>query len=55
MLFLDGNKLPLSYTINSRKWKLGKELCQYITTLNDSESPGYSLGETADKIMNEFH
>jgi hypothetical protein len=51
----DGNKLPLSYTIDVVKSVLGKELCQYIETLNDSESTGYSFGEIAEKIKNEFH
>lgn len=54
-LFKDGNRRPLSYTIETVKSVLGKELCQCITTLNDSESTGYSFGEIAEKIKNEFH
>jgi hypothetical protein len=54
-LFKDGNRRPLSYIIETVKSVLGKELCQYIETLNDSESPAYSFGEIAEKIMNGFH
>ena len=55
LLFLDGNKLPLSYTIEDVRSALGKELFEYIETLNDSESPVYSFAEIAEKIMKEFH
>ena len=59
-LFKDGNRRPLSYTIEMVKSVLGKELCQHITTLNDSgydseSTRGYSFGEIAEKIMNEYH
>lgn len=53
-LFKDGNRRPLSYTIEAVKSVLGKELCQHITTLNDSgydseSTRGYSFGEIAEK------
>jgi hypothetical protein len=57
-LFNDDNRIRWSiYTNDELESVLGKQLCQKIYTLNDSESTRghYRFDEIAEKIKNEFH